>query len=108
MKWVNNKVNNQNKFSFEPVSLSIIIKEITDIKILINHQPTKGSISPKILKISSEANAANILQKHLNESLETGTFPGSLKLANMTPVFKKKGPLGKTNYRPISVLSNLS
>ena len=56
-----------------------------------------------MLKISSEA-TANILQKLLNDSLETGTFPDSLKLADITPVFKKKDPLNKTNYRPVSVL----
>ena len=56
-----------------------------------------------MLKISSEA-TSNILQKLLNDSLETGTFPDSLKLADITPDFKKKGPLNKTNYRPVSVL----
>ena len=55
-----------------------------------------------MLKISSEA-TANILQKLLNDSLETGTFSDSLKLADITPAFKKKDPLNKTNYRPVSV-----
>ena len=55
----------KNKFSFEPVTLSDIVKEIKDIK---------DSITPKMLKISSEA-TANILQKLLNESSETSTFP---------------------------------
>ena len=53
---------------------------------LINRQ---AKIPPTILKISSEA-TANILQKLLNDSLETGMFPDSLKLADITPVFKKK------------------
>ena len=60
-----------------------------------------------MLKISSEA-TANILQKLFNDSLETGTFPGSLKLAAITPVFKKKDPLNKTNHSPVSVLSIVS
>ena len=47
---------------------------------------------------------ANILQKILNESIETGTFLYSLKLADIFPVFKKKDPLNKTNYSPFSVL----
>ena len=55
-----------------------------------------------MLKISLDA-TANILQKLLNESLQAGTFPDSLKLADITPVFKKKEPLNKTNYRPVSV-----
>ena len=68
---------------------------------------SKDSIPPKMLKISSEA-TANILKKLLNDFLETGTFPDSLKLAGITPVFKKKDPLNKTNYRPVSVLPIVS
>ena len=60
-----------------------------------------------MLKITSEA-TANILQKLLNESLETSTFPNILKLADITPLFKKKDPLDKTNYRPASVLPIVS
>ena len=60
-----------------------------------------------MLKISSEA-TANILQTLLNGSLETGTFPDSLKLADVTSIFKKKDPLDKTNYRPVSVLPIVS
>ena len=66
-------------------------------------QYSQDSILPKMLKISSEA-TVNILQKLLNGSLETGTFPDSLKLADIAPIFKKKDPLNKTNYRLVSVL----
>ena len=51
---------------------------------------------------------ANLLQKLLNESLEIGTFPDSLKLAAVSSVFKKKDPLDKTNYRPVKVLPIVS
>ena len=98
---INNKVDNQNNFSFEPVALSDIVKEIKDIN--LNKSSTKDNIPPKMLKITSDA-TANILQKLLSESLETSTFPDSLKLADITPVFKKKDPLGKTNYRPVNFL----
>ena len=70
--------------------------------ILINLQP-KDNIPPKTLKVSVLV-TANILQKFLNESIETGTFLYSLKLADITPVFKKKDALNKTNYSPFSVL----
>ena len=39
---------------------------------------------------------------------ETGTFPLSLKLGNITPIFKKDDALDKSNYRPVSILSLLS
>ena len=102
---INQKIGNQNKFSFEPVALSDVVKEINDIN--PNKSSSKDSIPPKMLKISSEV-TANILQKLLNDSLETGMFPDSLKLAHITLIFKKKDPLNKTNYRPVSVLPIVS
>ena len=78
---LNNKLDNQNKFSFKPVALSDIVKEIKDTN--PNKSSTKDSIPPKMLKITSEA-TANILQKLLNESSETSTFPDSLKLDSLT------------------------
>ena len=40
-----------------------------------------------MLKISSET-TDKILEDFFNESLETGTSPDSLKLADITPIFK--------------------
>lgn len=40
--------------------------------------------------------------------LETGKFIDSLKLVKVIPIFKNKGsPFEVTNYRPISLLSNI-
>ena len=33
----------------------------------------------------------------INQSIVSGTFPDSLKLANISPVYKAKDPLDKTN-----------
>ena len=49
-----------------------------------------------------------ILTKILNTSLERGCFPNQLKLAEVTPVFKKEDELNKENYRPVSVVSHAS
>ena len=40
--------------------------------------------------------------------LKTGNFSDNLKLADITPVFKKKNPLHKVNYRPATVLPSIS
>ena len=37
----------------------------------------------------------------------TGIFPSVLKIAKVVPVFKKDSKLGYSNYRPISLLSNI-
>ena len=35
-------------------------------------------------------------------------FPDDLKLADVTPAYKKKSKTSKDNYRPVSILSNIS
>ena len=45
------------------------------------------------------------LKNCINLSIEeTGIFPSSLKLAKITPIFKKDDPPDKSNYRPVSIL----
>ena len=42
-----------------------------------------------------------------NLSFTTGSFATILKTAKVIPIHKKESKLGGTNYRPISLLSNL-
>ena len=51
---------------------------------------------------------AEIICKYFNESLEKSKFPDCLKLANITPCFKKGACTSKNNYRPVSILPILS
>ena len=44
----------------------------------------------------------------INESFLTGIFPEQLKIAKVIPMFKKGLKTKKSNYRPISLLSNFS
>ena len=44
----------------------------------------------------------------LNNSIYPSEFPSILKLANITPAFKKGYGNSKENYRPVSILSNFS
>ena len=48
-----------------------------------------------------------LLIRSLNKE-HTDSVPQNLKLADITPVFKKENPLHKVNYRPVSVLTNIS
>ena len=43
-----------------------------------------------------------------NLSLSTGLVPDKLKIAKITPVFKKHDPHKFDNYRPISILPSIS
>ena len=58
------------------------------------------------MKISSEVSADTL--HNLFNMLKTGNFPDNLKLADITPLFKKKNPLHKVNYGPVSVLPSIS
>ena len=42
-----------------------------------------------------------------NLSFKTGVFPSVLKAAKVIPIFKKDSKLDYSNYRPISLLSNI-
>ena len=99
---IKNKIGNEKSFKFEAVSVSDIEKEIKTIN--PKKATPSGNIPPKILKLSSDT-TATILQELFNESLSNYEFPVKLKLADIIPVFKKKNPLDKANYRPVSVLA---
>ena len=57
----------------------------------------------KIIKANGNFFAEEICF-YFNKSLENGKFPNCLKLANITPVFKKGPRTSKNNYRPVSIL----
>jgi hypothetical protein len=65
------------------------------------------SIPTKILKIGSSLLAAPI-SLIVNQSFKEGIFPDALKLAKVIPVYKSGSKEICSNYRPISLLSNLS
>ena len=43
-----------------------------------------------------------------NRKIEKSNFPSCLKKANITPVFNKSDRNSKHNYRPVSILPNIS
>ena len=57
----------------------------------------------------SSENSNDTLTKLVNDSfLNSRKFPSNLKLADITPTYKKNDPLAKENYRPVSVLPVVS
>ena len=44
----------------------------------------------------------------VNMSIETGQVPDAMKLAKVIPIYKAKSKESLGNYRPISLLSNIS
>ena len=79
------------------------------IKVVKNLKHSKAVSSDIPTKILKECEFTfEIITACINKAIETGNFPDSFKMANVTPVFKKENPLDKSNYRPISILPLIS
>ena len=97
--------NTNNTFHFENVSVKDIEKELKNL--LSSKAAQDTDIPTKVIKANIDI-FTPILLDEFNKSLALGIFPSSMKLANITPVFKKDDRTDKCNYRPISILPNLS
>ena len=51
---------------------------------------------------------AGFIAKDFNNYVDKGVFPNKLKQADVTPIHKKKDKSDKTNYKPVSILPNIS
>ena len=69
---------------------------------------TLVGIPPKCLKFAINESAPIITNIWNEEVVSSSMFPESLKLADVTPVYKKSDPTLVSNYRPISVLPTMS
>ena len=67
----------------------------------------QSDIPTKILNQNSDY-FAEYFYKNINQCISKSIFPSDLKLADVTPVYKKKSKNSKDNYRPVSILSNIS
>ena len=92
-------------FDFSPVTSESIYTFIS------KSNPKKATgvdgIPAKIIK-SCNKSISEPLAKLINHSFATSAFPNRLKEAQVIPVYKKKDPLDKQNYRPISILPFIS
>ena len=92
-------------FAFSTVDTDYIKKMIASLKSKssFGHDGVSGillkHLSPEIYKV---------LTCIINQSLMTGIFPSSLKIAKISPIYKKEDPHLTDNYRPISLLPVIS
>ena len=97
---IQNHVETTQLFDFNFVSSDSISK------IINSRDSTKkmsGAIPIKTVKIAYKKICKDLVNC-INECIKQNKFPNELKIADITPIFKKEDPLDKTNCRPISIL----
>ena len=82
--------------------------EVTDIIMNLNSNKSHGpnGIPTKILQLMVHE-LSPVIANLFNLSFLQGKFPSLLKVAKVIPLHKKSSKLLCSNYRPISILSNL-
>ena len=93
--------------NFTPVLTSA--DEISDLICSLDSSKSVGpcSIPTKILKIAREI-VSLPLSELINNSISKRIFPDICKLAQVIPTLKNDSRLLCNNYRPVSLLSNIS
>ena len=92
-------------FSFKPVSKSGIINAIK--KLPSNKASVSNDIPVSVMKQFVNCYCEK-LTNILKDCLEENRFPNLMKVAEISPVFKKLGNNSKPNYRCITTLSNFA
>ena len=83
----------------------------TEIEDVISSFDSNKSVGPnsiptKILKLLKDYISSQ-LSEIFNISFSSGIFPSILKTAKVIPIHKKDSKLDFSNYRPMSLLSNI-
>ena len=92
-------------FSFSKIQRDEILSGILKLETFKACLDT--DIPTKIVKENADI-FANVFISNFNDSIEKSNFPSILKNATITPVFKKGDRNSKDNYRPVSILPNIS
>ena len=99
------KQNQRLPFSFSKTQRDEILSDILMLE--TSKACLDTDIPTKIVKGNADI-FANVLASNFNDSIEKFNFPSILKYATITPVFKKGDRNSKDNYRPVSMLLNIS
>ena len=99
------KNKNKTQFSFTVVEHDDILKKVK--KLNTSKASQQSDIPTKILRENDEF-FAKFFHENFNLCIDVDIFPSDLKIADVTPAYKKKSRYSKDNYRPVSILSNIS
>ncbi|XP_065662580.1 uncharacterized protein LOC136085218 [Hydra vulgaris] len=100
------KIPSINSFFIEPVTENEVANLIKDT-LKNNKSLGPNSLPTFLLKLVSHI-ISKPLSTMMNNSFKNGIFPEAFKVAKVIPIHKMGSYLDYSNYRPISLLSNLS
>ena len=92
-------------FSFKLVTKEDIYEEILASE--ASKATQSDDMPTKVIKNNSDI-FSKFFQANPNNTIETSTFPKQLKYDDVKRVFQKDSQTDKENYRPVSILSNVS
>ena len=93
------------RFSFKLISKDDIIEAV---KKLTSNKASISNDMPISIIRNFDACYCEKLPSIFNDYLKENKFPNLMKIAEISPVFKKLDNTSKDNYRPISTLSNFT
>lgn len=105
---------NFKKYLTNPCQSSLILSDVlvSEVCQIIKHLELNKASGPTSIPVYLlkylESEIAPILTKLINLSFKTGSHPLKLKIAKIISIFKKGSKLKASNYRPISLLSNIN
>jgi len=87
----------------------LTVQQVHKILSKVNPKKSTGydNFPPKLLYLARNEFLPSITNL-INNTITNAQFPKDLKLAEISPCFKKGNPLDKTKYRPVSILPCIS
>ena len=99
------KLRPSDEFCIRPIDETSVFSMLT--KLNVNKSAGIDSLGPRLLKLSAPI-ISKCVAHMINRSIDSGFFPDELKVAKVTPIFKKGDRSDPGNYRPISILPTIS
>ena len=95
----------EKSFNFSKATNDIVLRNIKKLNTKKAYQ--WNDVPNKYIKKFSDV-FTPVITDDYNNCVAIGIFPECFKTAGVIPTYKKDKPTEKTNYRPISILSNTS
>ena len=106
IKVIRENIDTTNNFSCDLINPECISKIINNLD--TSKATQQGNIPTKIIKDIKDLFTYFISAASFNNAVNKGVFPDELKHADIKPIYKKESRNEKENYRPVSILPNLS